>query len=95
MPEPKEYITKIMQIPVRLIIFLLNLTWLNCNDGYEAMEPPAPAAPAIPAASPATATPPAPPVLGVANFDLQVIYFFHSFFPWDHSSITSACFWLF
>ena len=79
MPEPKEYITKIMQIPDRLIIFLLYLTWLNCNDGPGAMAPPAPAAPGapvVPAATPATATPLATPgttVLGVAN--LQVIYF--------------------
>ena len=80
-----------MQITDRLIIFLLNLTRLNCNDGPEAMEPPAPAAPARPAASPAAATPPAPPVLRVANFNLQVIYFCHSFISWDHSSITSAC----
>ena len=88
MPEPKEYITKIMQIPDRLIIFLLYLTWLNCNDGPGAMAPlappapaapvalAAPAAPMAPATTPATATPLAPPgmtVLGVAN--LQVIYF--------------------
>ena len=71
MPEPKEYITKIMQIPDRLIIFLLYLIWLNCNDGPGAMAPPE-----APAATPATVTPPVPPgttVLGVAN--LQVIYF--------------------
>ena len=79
MPEPKEYITKIMQIPDRLIIFLLYLIWLNCNDGPGAMAPTAPAAPMAPAATPTPPTPPAPPappgttVLLVAN--LQVIYF--------------------
>ena len=61
MPEPKEYITKIMQIPDRLMIFLLYLARWNCNDGPGAM------------ASPAPPAPPGTTGLGVAN--LQVIYF--------------------
>ena len=64
MPELKEYITKIMQIQDRLIMFLLYLIWLNCNDGPGAMAPTAPAAPGapvVPAATPAIATPLATP----------------------------------
>ena len=71
MPEPKEYITKIMQIPDRLKIFLLYLTCWNCNDDPGAMASPAPAAtPVAPPAPPAPAAPPGMTVLGVANLEV-------------------------
>ena len=79
MPEKEEYITKIMKIPDRLMIFLLYFSRWNCNGGPGAMTLSATPAPPAPPAPPVSLSPPAPPSppgttgLGVAN--LQVIYF--------------------
>ena len=91
MPEKEEYITKIMKIPDRLMIFLLYFSRWNCNGGPGAMTlsatpaPPAPPAPLAPPAPPAplappvSLSPPAPPsppgTTGLGVANLQVIYF--------------------